>query len=98
MLNKLSNGEKITKNGALQKEIWRSEIGLVATVFRKNPRPKVDDKPEVGAPPLEPGGAWWSVRLTPSSVWPPVSSVVTLIIYFILIKILIIFMVIKNNQ
>jgi hypothetical protein len=58
MLNKLSNGEKITKNGALQREIWRSEIGLVAKIFRKNPSSKVDDKPDVGAPPLASGGVW----------------------------------------
>jgi hypothetical protein len=37
MLNKLSKGEKITKNGTLQREIWRSEIGSAARVFRKNP-------------------------------------------------------------
>jgi hypothetical protein len=37
MLNKLSNGEKITKNGALQREIWRSKIGPAARVFQKNP-------------------------------------------------------------
>jgi hypothetical protein len=99
MLNKLSNGEKITKNRALQREIWRSEIGPAARVFQKNPRPKVEDEPEMRAPPLVPGGAWWSVKPTPSSVRPPVSSVVILIIYFILIKFLIIFMVIKiiNN-
>jgi hypothetical protein len=97
MLNKLSNEEKFTKNGALQRKIWRSEIGLAARVFRKNPSSKVDDKPNVGAPPLTPGGTW-SVRLTPSSVWPPVSFVVTVIIFVILIKFLIIFMVIKNKK
>ena len=97
MLNKLSNGEKITKNGALQREIWRSEIGSAARVFWKNSSSKVDDKPDVGAPPLAPSGAWWSVRPTPSSIWPPVSSIVTVIIYGILIKKFIIFMVIKNN-
>jgi hypothetical protein len=32
MLNKLSNDVKITKNGALQREIWRPEIGLAARV------------------------------------------------------------------
>jgi hypothetical protein len=36
MLNKLSNDEKITKKGALQREIWRSKIGPAARVFRKN--------------------------------------------------------------
>ena len=97
MLNNLSNGEKITKNGALQREIWGSEIGPTARVFWKNPRPKVDDKPEVRAPPLAPVGAWWSVRLNLRSFRPAVSSVVTVIIYFILIIFLIIFMVIKNN-
>jgi hypothetical protein len=97
MLNNLSNGKKTTKNGALQREIWGFEIGLTTKVFRKSPRPKVDDKPEVGAPPLAPSGAWWSVRLNPRFFRPSVSSVVTLIIYFILIKFLIIFMVIKNN-
>ena len=97
MLNKLSNGEKITKKEALQREIWGSEIGSAARVFRKNPRPKVDDKPEVGAPPLVPGGAWCSVRFTPRFFQPPVSSIVTVIIYSILIKFLIIFMVVKNN-
>ena len=86
MLNKLSNGEKITKNGALQREIWGSEIGLEVRVLRKNPRPKVDDKPEMGAPPLAHGSAWWSVRLTPRSFRPPVSFVVTVKIYFILIN------------
>jgi hypothetical protein len=35
MLNKLSNGVKITENGALQKEIWRPKIGPVARVFQK---------------------------------------------------------------
>jgi hypothetical protein len=85
------------KRSSTEREIWRSEIGPMARVFRKNPRPKVEDEPEVEAPPLAPGGAWWSVRPTPSSVRPPVSSVVILIIYFILIKFLIIFMVIKNN-
>ena len=50
MLNKLSNGEKITKNGALQREIWRSEIDSAARVFRKNPSSKVDDKLDVGLP------------------------------------------------
>jgi hypothetical protein len=97
MLNKLSNGEKITKNGALQREIWRSQIGSAARVFRKNLSSKVDHKPNVGAPQLAPSGAWWSVRPTPSSIRPPASSVVTIIIYGILIKYLIIFMVIKNN-
>ena len=97
MLKKLSNREKITKNGALKREIWRSKIGPAARVFRKNPSSKVDDKPDVGAPPLAPSGAWWSVRPAPSSIRPPVSSVVTIIIYGILIKILIIFMLIKNN-
>jgi hypothetical protein len=86
MLNKLSNGEKITKNGALQREIWRSKIGSAARVFWKNPSSKVDDKPNVGAPPLAPGSRWWSVRPTPSSIRPPVSSIVTVIIYGILIK------------
>jgi hypothetical protein len=93
MLNKLSNGKKITKNGALQREIWRSEIGSAARIFRKNPSSKVDDKPDMRVPPL----ARWSVRPTPSSIQPPVSSIVTVIIYGILIKFLIIFMVIKNN-
>jgi hypothetical protein len=37
MLNNLSNGVKITKKGALQREIWRPEIGLVARVFWKKP-------------------------------------------------------------
>jgi hypothetical protein len=37
MLNKLSNGAKITKNGVLQREIWRPEISPTARVFRKNP-------------------------------------------------------------
>ena len=87
MLNNLSNGEKITKNEALQREIWRSEIDSAARVFRKNPSSKVDDKPNVGAPPLMPGGAWWSVRLTLSSVWLPVSSVVTIIYFFYFNKI-----------
>ena len=79
MLNKLSNGEKITKNGALQREIWRPEIGSVARVFRKNPSLKVGDELDQGAPPLASSGARWSVSLTQSSVWPPVSSVVTVI-------------------
>jgi hypothetical protein len=35
MLNKLCNGVKITKNGALQREIWRPEIGPAARVFLK---------------------------------------------------------------
>ena len=61
MLNKLSNGKKITKNGALQREIWKSKIGLAARVFQKNPSSKVDDKPDMGTPPLVPGDAWWSV-------------------------------------
>jgi hypothetical protein len=37
MLNKLSNGIKITKNGALQREIWRLEIGMAVRVFWKKP-------------------------------------------------------------
>ena len=97
MLNKLSNGEKITKNEALQREIWSSEIDPAARVFRKNPSLKVGDEPDGGAPPLASSGARWSVSLTQSSVWPPVSSVVTVIIYGILIKFLIIFLVQKNN-
>jgi hypothetical protein len=50
MLNKLSNGVKITKNRALQREIWRSEIGPAARVFRKNPSSKVGDEPDRGLP------------------------------------------------
>jgi hypothetical protein len=94
MLNKLSNSVKITKNGALQRKIWRPEIGLAARVFQKNPSSKVGDKPDRGAPPLSPGGPWRCVSLTSSSVRPPVSSTMTVI----LLGILIIFLVIKNNH
>jgi hypothetical protein len=38
MLNKLSNSIKITKNRALQREIWRPEVGPATRVFEKNPR------------------------------------------------------------
>ena len=51
MLNKLSNGEKITKNEALQREIWSSEIDPAARVFRKNPSLKVGDELDQGGSP-----------------------------------------------
>ena len=97
MLNKLSNGEKITKNKALQREIWGSEIGSMARVFRKNPSKSWGWTRPGGVPPLAPGGVWWSMSLTSSSVRPPVCSVVTIIVYGVLVKFLIIFLVIKNN-
>ena len=52
MLNKLSNGEKITKNGALQREIWRSEISLAARVFGKNPSKRLKINYKWGLPHL----------------------------------------------
>ncbi len=57
MLNKISNSVKITRNEALQREIWRPKIGLATRVFRKNPSSKVGDEPDQGAPSLSPGGA-----------------------------------------
>jgi hypothetical protein len=77
MLNKFSNSVKITKNGAQQREIWRPEIGPAARVFQKNPSSKVGDEPDWGGSPTL---AWRRVSLTPSSVWPPVSSIVTVIL------------------
>ena len=59
MLNKLSNGVKITKNGALQREIWRLEIGPAARVFwKKNSNLRLGMNQAEGASPLVPGGSW----------------------------------------